>query len=170
MGQTKHQWRRVWALARRQHGVVARRQLLALGHSSDAIHHRIQRGLLHRVHLGVYAVGRPELTQEGTWMAAVLSCGPQACLSHLSAAGLWELRRAESGRIDVSVPAEQTHRRPGIAVHRRANLSALGVACHRGIPVTSPACTLIDLAACLGPDELEAAIKEADKRDLTDPE
>jgi hypothetical protein len=73
-------------LAERQHGVVTRRQLLALGFSSDAIQHRIATGRLHAVWRGVYAIGRPHLTLHGRWMAAVLSSGPDAALSHDSAA------------------------------------------------------------------------------------
>jgi very-short-patch-repair endonuclease len=80
MGQTKLQSRAVWALAERQHGVVARRQLLAHGLSAGAIHHRIENGRLHQVHRGVYAVGRPQLTRYGSWMAAVLACGTRAAL------------------------------------------------------------------------------------------
>ena len=74
----------VWALARRQHGVVTRRQLLELGFSREAINHRIERGRLHRVYDGVYAVGRRELTRHRRWMAAVLACGDGAALSHAS--------------------------------------------------------------------------------------
>jgi very-short-patch-repair endonuclease len=141
-----------------------------LGLNSDAIQHRIERRRLHQLQRGVYAVGRPELTREGSWMAAVLSCGPNAVLSHASAAALWEIRSAAPRRVEVSVPAHTSRRRPGIAVHRRANLDSLGLTRHRGIPVTTPVCTLIDLATRLAADELEAAINEADKRELTDPE
>jgi len=69
----------VWALVDRQHGVIARRQLLELGMSESAIDHRIATARLHRVFRGVYAVGRPQLSQAGRWMAAVLVCGPGAC-------------------------------------------------------------------------------------------
>jgi very-short-patch-repair endonuclease len=165
MGQRKAQSSsRLWALARSQHGVVARSQLLDLGLNSDAIQHRIERRRLHQLQRGVYAVG------EGSWMAAVLSCGPNAVLSHASAAALWEIRSAAPRRVEVSVPAHTSRRRPGIAVHRRANLDSLGLTRHRGIPVTTPVCTLIDLATRLAADELEAAINEADKRGLTTPD
>jgi very-short-patch-repair endonuclease len=68
------------------------------------------------------------------------------------------------------VPAGARRRRPGIVVHRRAALTTDDLAHHHAIPVTSPICTLIDIAARLDRAQLEAAINEADKRDLTDPE
>jgi len=89
---------KVWRLAFEQHGVVALFQLFELGYTMSAIKHRIATGRLHPVRPGVYAVGRPDLTREGEWMAAVLSCGPEAVLSHGSAAALW---RIQIGRAHV---------------------------------------------------------------------
>jgi very-short-patch-repair endonuclease len=161
----------IWALARRQHGVVARRQLLEFGFSPHAIKHRVAKGRLHPVFTGVYAVGRPELTQHGRFIAAVLACGSQAALSHESAAGLWEIRRPRAGTVELTVPARRAPgNRPGIVVHRRSTLTAADITQRHGIPVTTPVCTIIDLAARLERDALEAAIGEADKRGLTDPE
>src|SRR3954467_13692434 len=94
------------ALLRRQHGVVARRQLLELGLNADAINHRLERGRLHPVVRGVYAVGRPEVSRFGMWMAAVLACGPCAVISHGSAAALWAIG-SYIGDITVSIPAER---------------------------------------------------------------
>jgi len=159
----------VWKLAAAQHGVVSRSQLLDLGMSSKVIDRRIARGRLHPVARGVFAVGRPELSRYGRWMAAVLSCGPDAVLSHSSAAALWGFE-TQSGRVEVSVPAARFPRRPGIIVHRRGVLAPHGVTRRHGIPVTTPVATLIDLANRLSQRRLEVAINEADKLDLTDPE
>ena len=164
----------VWALAKEQHGVLARTQLLALGVNSDAIQHRLANGRLHRVWRGVYALGRPELTQHGLWMAALLSCGPEATLSHESASALWGLgtqprSRGCSGPIEITVPAHAARRRDGIAVHRR-DLPAEDLGRCDGIRATTPARTLIDLATRLGEKELEAAVNNADRLDLIDPE
>jgi very-short-patch-repair endonuclease len=160
----------LWNLARTQHGVVTRRQLLELGYSRHAIDHRIDTGRLHPVWRAVYAIGRPDLTTYGRWMAAVLTCGADATLSHESAGAIWGIRSTRRRAIEVSVPASAFPRRSGILVHRRADRAALDVVLERGIPVTSPVCTLIDLATRLPRSELEAAVNEADKRGLSDPE
>jgi very-short-patch-repair endonuclease len=158
---TKRHHATAWALARRQHGVVTRAQLLGLGFSDAAIRHRLGEGRLHRKWRGVYAVGRPELTQHGIWMAATLTCN--AALSHSSAGALLEVR-ADEGLIEVCAPT--VRRRPGIIVHRGER----EIVRHHGIPVTSPTCTLVDLAATLDAESIEAAINAADKLDLIDPE
>lgn len=161
--------RELWVLARRQHWVVARSQLLALGFSRRWIQHRIAIGRLHPLHRGVYAVGRPHVTPYGRWMAAVLACGPEAVLSHESAAALWGIRSAASG-LAVSVVTGANRRPEGITVHRRPSLRPGEVTTHRGIPVTSPTRSLIDIAVRLDREQLEAAINQADKLDLCDPE
>src|SRR4051794_19674881 len=99
----------VWELARLQHGVVSRAQLLERGLLAGAIKHRVRRGRLHPVARGVYAVGRPELTREGRWMAALLTCGPEAVLSHGSAAALWGI--GAEWRLEVSIPLSLDRRR-----------------------------------------------------------
>jgi Transcriptional regulator, AbiEi antitoxin len=78
-------------LARRQYGVVARRQLVALGLGRRGIDRRRERGRLHLLHRGVYAVGHTSLTQRGRWMAAVLALGPEALLSHRPGGALWRV-------------------------------------------------------------------------------
>src|SRR5215210_4933899 len=82
------------ALARKQHGVITRQQLLRLGFTRDAIDHRIENGRLIPVFRGVYAVGRRELSNEGWWMAAVLACGEDtAAISHESAVAHYGIGR-----------------------------------------------------------------------------
>jgi len=154
-----------WRLARQQHGIITREQLLDLGFSADAIAHRLATGRLHPVHRGVYAVGRPQLPQRGMWMAAVLSCGAQAALSHGSAGVLWGIVRKEE-LVEVSAP-RSSRPRQGMRLHRRTSFE---VTCRYGIPVTAPVCTLIDLATRLTAEQLERAVNQADALDLTDPE
>jgi very-short-patch-repair endonuclease len=157
-------------MARRQHGVVTRSDLEGLGFSEDAIEHRLATGRLHLVSPGVYAVGRPDLTPHGRWMAAVLACGVGAVLSHRSAAELWGIGYEERNRIDVSIRRKSKITRKGIKVRARPTLGASSVVVRFGIPVTHPVQTLIDVATELKPLRLERAVNEADKLDLVDPE
>src|SRR5215207_9225311 len=99
--------RDVWALVREQHGVVSRAQLLALGFSAPAILHRVAKGRLHPVWRGVFAVGRPEVTRLGRWLAAVLASGPYSVLSHSDTAPLWEVRRNAREDIHISVTGSE---------------------------------------------------------------
>jgi very-short-patch-repair endonuclease len=157
-------------LATSQHGVVARRQLLELGLGAQAIQHRIENGRLHRVGRGVYAVGRPELSRRGRWIAAVLGCGPRAALSYGSAAALWGIERERRGMIEISTTASAARPRAGLLVYRRPNLVSSDVVVKDGIRVTSVVRTLIDIAARLNRGDLDRAVNEADRLDLIDPE
>ena len=162
--------RAIWALAQRQHWVVARRQLLAIGLNAKMIERRVANRRLFVVWRGVYSVGRPELSTEGRMMAAVLACGSGAVLSHDSAAELWEMRLSRDGVIHVTARNPSARRLPGIRVHRRPTLEEHAIVEHRGIPVTSPIQTLIDIATTVAANELEAATNEADKLDLVTPD
>jgi very-short-patch-repair endonuclease len=153
--------RRIAALADRQHGVVTRVQLLEVGLTDDGIGRRVEDGRLHRVHQGVYAVGRRTLTTKGRFLAAVVSCGPTAALSHIAAAILWGLLRDRGWRIDVTVPRGGQRRRRGAVIIHRSALPDSDVAIRDGIRVTTPARTLIDLADLLPRRRLERAFDEA---------
>jgi very-short-patch-repair endonuclease len=157
------------ALAARQHGVVATRQLAALGLPQRAVSHRAAAGRLHRVHRGVYAVGHPILTANGHRMAAVLACGPAAALSHASAAALWEIRPTSATRIDVSVrgPGGRA-KRARVRVHRAATLREDEITKYEAIRVTTPARTLLDLASSLPRRALERALDQAELNELFD--
>jgi Protein of unknown function (DUF559) len=108
---------------------------------------------------------------QGLWLAAVLSCGPNAALSHEAGAQHLEIRRQIGAVIEVIVPADSApRRRQGIRIHRRSRLTPDEVLVDDGIPVTNVICTLVDLAVRLERHALEAAINEADKRGLANPE
>jgi very-short-patch-repair endonuclease len=158
-----------WDLVEEQHGVVARRQLIALGYSSKGIEHRLASGRLHRLHQGVYAVGRRQVGPNGRWMAAALACGPKAVLSYSSAAALWRIGFEERNVIEVSVASPHQRRRPGFRIYRRPSLWPEDIAAQRGIPVTTPIQTLIDMSLRLDRPGVERMINEADKYDLTHP-
>ncbi len=110
------------------------------------------------------------MTRERGWIAAVLACGEGAALSHGSAAALWGIGKERPGRIDVSVRSRGRRRRPGIRVRCRPSLSPADIVQRDGIPVTTPARTLLDRATEIGPLALERAVNDADKLDLIDPE
>jgi hypothetical protein len=149
---------------------VAREQLLALGFTKRAIEHRTRTGRLHPIARGVYSVGRRHLSREGRWMAAVLACGPDAALSHRSAAAHWGFGKEHSDYIDVSVRRDSESRLRGVRCHRRPTLPADAITKRLNIPLTQPVQTFLDLATVSGPKALERAINEANKRDVIDPD
>jgi very-short-patch-repair endonuclease len=151
-------------LAARQHGVVSRAQLLVAGVTKSAIEARLRGGRLHPLHRGVYAAGHKAIGAKGRAMAAVLACGKGAALSHQSAGALWEIRPPWRGPVHVT--AKQSGKRRGIVVHRAGSLDGCEITRHHGIPVTSPARTLVDLADVLPPRALERALAEAQIRNL----
>ena len=156
-------------LARRQWGVVTRDQLTAAGLRDSGVRDWVRDGRLHRLHRGIYAYGHDRLRVEGRWLAAVMASGPGAALSHRSAARLWEIWQSSSGLIDVTVPSQNGRRKPaGIRIHRSRRLVADEVTAMRGIPVTSLARTLLDLADVLNPQALRRAITEAEYRNVFD--
>jgi len=153
--------RRFAALAARQHGVVTRSQIVAVGLSNTMVRDRIANGHLIRLHRGVYAVGHDQLRREGRWLAAVLAVGQGAALSHRDAAALHDLRPANHELTDVTTPRRGRTSQPGIAVHH-ALLDSLDVTIVSGIPVTSVARTLVDLAGAVPADHLHKALSEAE--------
>jgi predicted transcriptional regulator of viral defense system len=153
-------------LASRQHGVVSRRQIIELGLGRHYVDRQLQRGRLHVLHRGVYAVGHRALTRHGRWMAAVLAAGPNAVLSHRSAAASWAIREASGSRIEITAPQER--RRPGLVVHCEV-LPRDERDVHEGIPVTTAARTLLDLAAILDEHRLARAAERAEALRLASP-
>lgn len=145
-------------LGRGQHGVVGRSQLLRLGIDADAIKRRVRGGRLHPIHAGVYAVGHPAITVRGTWMAAVLASGPEAVLSQRSATALWGIWGSGTGEVHVTVPRKTRSQR---SIRRHFGvLPRDEVEVRDGIPVTSAARAVLDLAGDRGEAAAEAALRE----------
>lgn len=157
MAQDLHQ--RLVVLAGKQHGNVTRQQLLKLGFTSDAIKRLLRIRFLHRVHLGVYAVGRPPKTAFEKAAAAVLACGAGAALSHRSALAHWGFIDRWPSFVDVAVPGDC--RRPRITIHRQSALQRWDVRVHVGIRVTSPAWTIVDCAPGLTDRRLARVVNDA---------
>jgi predicted transcriptional regulator of viral defense system len=145
-------------MAARDWGVLSRDELRACGVTDRMIAARVKTRRLHRVHLGVYAVGHAALTMRGRFLAAVKACGEGSVLSHVSAATLWDLMPYDPERApDVIAPGKRRTR--GITVHRTRNPPPT-VRSDR-IPVTTPARTLIDLSSVLPFKPLRRAVREA---------
>lgn len=157
-------------LADLQHGPVTRDQLAALGLTPQHIAHRIAIGRLIRLYRGVYAVGHTRLTREGRWMAAVLACGARAALSHGDAAALWDLLPARGSVIHITTPSRsgRVPDRRRVRLHRIGTLADDERTVSTGIPVTTPARTLLDLAPSLRPRALEDVIERMDRLQLFD--
>ncbi|MDQ3675430.1 MAG: endonuclease domain-containing protein [Actinomycetota bacterium] len=150
-----------------QHNVIALRQLREVGLTAEAARKRVAIGRWRQVHAGVYAVSHAKLTREGHWMAAVLACGPGAVLSHRSAAALWGLRRDNRATSDVTSKRRRGRSRTGITAHQ-GHLLAREVETIDGIPCTSLARTLLDLAEVVDRRGLERAIDRAEQLRLLD--
>jgi Transcriptional regulator, AbiEi antitoxin/Protein of unknown function (DUF559) len=140
--------------------VLSRAQLRELGVERGAVQKAVRAGRLHRVHHGVYALGHAVLRVEGHRLAAVLACGPGAVLSHRSAASHWGLLATDQVGIDVTAPRSRQGA-PGIRLHTSRSLDAQDTTNHEGIPITTVARTLLDLAATTRSDQLERALAQA---------
>lgn len=164
----RSRWEAAVRLATRQHGVASGAQLRELGVTAEAVQSWARRGRLHRVHRGVYAVGRPLLTVDGSWMAGVLVCGPGAVASHRTTAALLGVRNAATALVEVTAPRGRGRGRTGIRVHSGATLESRDVTVVRGIPCTSVARTLLDLACVVDRRQIERALEQAEIMRLLD--
>lgn len=162
-------------LATAQHGVVSTPQLLRLGCAERTISEWGASGRLHRLHYGVYAVGHRRLTWHGRCWAAVLGGEANetdevvwsAVASHGSAAYLWGLYRYAPETIDVTAPIRRRAKR-AFRVHFSSILIEEDREEREGIPVTSMARTLLDLAIRARPDQLDRLLERAEERGLLD--
>ena len=181
--------RLVDSIAERQHGIATLDQLRKAGLTRKMVRHRVRKGRFTRLYRGVYRVG-PRLSVQADEMAAVLACGPRAVLSHRSAAALWELlpsprRRGTSASMPPEVSVFRSARGvavPGILAHRVTTLRPEDRTTRNGIPVTTPARTVLDLATLaarrtgtadhdplppVGRRDLERAVATAEREGLT---
>jgi hypothetical protein len=149
---------RIAQIASRQQRNLTRAQLIGLGMSTTSIDRWVRIGRLYRSHPGVYSVGAPAITPHERAMAAVLACGPRAALSHGSALALWGIWKRWEAPFHVTTTAD---RRPkGIRVHRVPKLDRRDITRHHGIPTTTLARTLLDMAANLTAKSLTRAFND----------
>jgi hypothetical protein len=157
------------ALATEQDAVLAGTQLRELGFSRDQVAARVSNRRLYRVHQGVYSIVHPsKLSAHGRWRAAVYACGPGAVLSHRSAAALLGIRRTDRAATDVTTPRRTGRSRRGINVHRPGRLTDADITVVRGIPCTTVARTLVDLAGVTDRRSVERACDQAERLELFD--
>src|SRR5688572_1612395 len=156
---------RVAQLAAAQWGVLSLDELGSCGLTRKEVMARVRNGHLHSLYRGVYAVGHAKLTLEAAFLAAVKACGPTAHLSHYSTAALYGLVRWDYRYPEVTVTAKRRH--AGIRTHRTTTPDATH---HKGIPITTPARTLIDLAGQLDYRTLRRTVREAQRHLVTIPQ
>jgi len=149
-------------IAAGQHGVVTMRQLLVAGMSRTGVRRRVEKGLLHRQHRGVFRVGHRAPSTEADYLAAVLACGERAILSGWAAAFIYGLFKRAAPRPEVTTPTDR--RIPGVLTHRNRHLHVDAATTYRGIPITAVPRTVVDLAATLSLDALARACHEAQVR------
>jgi hypothetical protein len=152
------------AVARRaaaEWGVLSFEELLQCGLSRGEVKTRSAAGHLHPKHRGVYAVGHPMLTLEGSFLAAVKACGRAARLSHFAAGALYGFVEWDFRDVEVTVEGRGTRAHQGIRIHSTSCFDVLDLRIHKGIPVTSPARTLVDLAAVVDFYPLRSAVRRA---------
>jgi len=155
-------------LAARSWSVVTTAELRMCGLDEDAVAVRVANGRLHPMYQAVYAVGHANPPREGWYLGAVKACGEDALLSSCAGGHLWELGLLGAGLPDVLVPGRRAPDHPLIRGHRTDHLPPEDITVHRGIPVTSPLRTLLDMAAVLDYTALRRAVREAQVRNLVD--
>ena len=144
-------------IAARQHGVIRNDQL---GLTSGAISKRLASGTLHRKYRGVYVYGYPRLSQKGEWLAAVYAGGNGAGLTSLGAGRLWKCSRFKESVIEVVAP-KQRRQQAGFRLRSSRTLVPRDIVVHDGIPVTTVARMLVDMARVLKAEQLANVIHEA---------
>jgi hypothetical protein len=149
---------RISKVALKQQGNIKLTELRSIGLTYRQVEYRVGIGRLYPIHRGVFGVGRPPKTGPEQACAAVLACGDQAALAGEAAAAAWGFRKWLHPPYDVIAPTQ--HKHPGINTHR-SKLHPKDVRKHLGMRITSPARTLLDLAARLPDDQLKRAVNDA---------
>lgn len=161
-------WAGPAAIANRQHGVLSRKQLRHAGFSDSAIKHAISTGRLHFVFRGVFALGRAPVERRGRLFAATLACGEGAVVSHRTAAASMGLLDRAPVAIDVIAPAARGRGIDGIRRHGVRRPAPGEVGTFAGVPCTSPARTLVDVAGEVGVRTLRSCFERAAAKGLLD--
>jgi predicted transcriptional regulator of viral defense system/very-short-patch-repair endonuclease len=157
---------RIAQVAEMQHGAITVAQLRRCGLGDSGVRRRAARGLLHRLHRGVYVPGHRRLPPLGRVAAAVLASGPDAVASHLTGARLYGTRSDSQTLVDVTVGSRTGRRHTGVISHSAATIRPQDITVVDGIPVTSIARTLLDCAPILGRRGTEKMVADAERLQL----
>lgn len=159
---------RLYTLAEEQDGYFTIDQVREAGMDYHLVLQLAQRGAVVRVSRGVYRLGqfppsaRSQELEATLWPAGGRR-GVHGVLSHESALRLWELSDVSPARVHITVPATYRIRRqiPRHLVVHRAHLAPGDVTRHEGVPVTTPARSILDCAgAGLAPGLLRQAVED----------
>ena len=157
----------IGALAKQQHGVFTCAQSSSLGLSAKTRRTRLEHGTYEHVHRQVLRVTGAPTTWKQRVMTAVLAAGPGSAASHVTAGALWGLDGCGPGHPQLTTPLRRHLDLPDAIIHRNRDLTAVDTTTADGIPVTTPARTLVDLAAIFGYDRLQETVDCAIRDGLT---
>ena len=158
--------RRIVSLARRQQGIVTLAQAMDAGLTKRQIGARLSSGGWRRLRRGVFALAGAPSTFEQVVSAAILGTSTPAWAARSTAAKLFGLPFAWSGTIELTTRPTARTRIPGVRVYRSMQLPSTDLDRWRGIPVTSPARTLVDLSSSLTVGEFGQLMDDAERRGL----
>ena len=153
------------ALAATQYGVFRRDQVIALGATRGLIQRRVVGGRWERPSIGVYRLAGSIPSWRQSLLVACFTWGDGTVVSHRSAGALWRLPGFAPIHVEISVPGRRNLKQSGV-IHRPRSLSPIDVTVVDGIPVTTVARTLIDLAAVMPADAIEEVLDDALRKHL----
>jgi hypothetical protein len=160
---------RIAQIAARQLGVITLEQLYGLGLTYTEVHRRIRLGRLFALHRGVFAVGHPDISPQGHLRASLMALGDTSFLSHSASIAAQGLRPINVHRIELTVVADRTPKRPGLIIHRTSAQPHRHELRHRfGLRYSSLARALIEVAPKERPDELLRLVTVGLHRNLAD--
>jgi putative AbiEi antitoxin of type IV toxin-antitoxin system/transcriptional regulator with AbiEi antitoxin domain of type IV toxin-antitoxin system len=157
---------RLAPVAARQGGAFTRDQAVRAGFSPSQVQRRLDAGAWVRIYPRVYRHGGSPPSRALVLTAAIIWAGPDAVLSHTTAAAMWRVTAETPDRVELLVPRTRSPRAPGTLIHRAARLDRIDVTTRGGLPVTTPVRTLIDLAAVIPGAELAVILDRSLRRGL----